>query len=271
MAENDDARMGAAADVLDGWNGHNGIQLAGSLAFFGALSAAPLIVVGAVAASLLLGQKAASGDLVAQLTPIVGAGAAKGLQSAALAAMTPGRGIAATVVAVVGTLFGAAGVVVQMRGSLDMILGRQDLGPIRGALGDWLSATTAVFAIGVAAVVALTAWAAVASATLLTGPLESLATGIATSAILFGLTGLGYRFLPSRRPAWPIALAGAGLAVAIAVAATLGMSVYVWTGLAASVYGAAASFFLLLMWLWFIGIGFILGAELVRVLVGRAT
>ena len=259
--------LGLAADIMGGWNGHNGIQMAGALAFFGALSAAPLIVVAAAAASVFFSRQGASGELVAQLTPIIGAGAAKGLESAAAVALSPERGLMATVVAVVGTLFGAAGVVVQMRTSLDMILGRDEIDPLRGALGDWLSAGTAVFAIGVAAVLTLVAWALVSSVTALGGgPLGALAEGTASTVVFFGLLVLGYRLLPSRRPAWERATVGAAVATLVAIVATVGMSIYLATGFASSVYGAAASFFVFLMWMWFIGIGFIVGAETIRAL-----
>ena len=258
---------GLVADILGGWTDHNGIQLAGALAFFGALSAAPLIVVAAAAASVFLGQQAANGTLVAQLTPVIGAGAAKGLESAALAAMVPDRGLFATLAAVVGTLFGAAGVVVQMRGSLDMVLGRESLDPIRSTLGDWKSAVTAVFAIGVAAVLTLASWSLATSVSVLEGgPLGTLAEGAVTSVVFFGLLVLGYRLLPSRRPSWALSALGAAVATVVAIAATAGMSIYLRTGFAVSVFGAAASFFLFLMWLWFIAIGFIIGAELIRVL-----
>ena len=267
----EDTQTGLAADLMAGWNRHNGIQMAGALAFFGALSAAPLIVVATMAAALILGQQAASGELVAQLTPVIGAGAAQGLQSAALVATAPDRGLLATLAAVVGTLFGAAGVVVQMRTSLDMVLGRdEDLGPIRGALGDWKSAGTAVFAIGVAAVIVLAVWSLATSVSALSGgALGTLAEGTATSLAFFGLLVLGYRLLPSRRPSWAFSAMGAGAATVVAIVVTAGMSVYLRLGFAASVFGAAASFFVFLMWLWLIAIGFIVAAEWIRVLVGR--
>ena len=265
-----DKPLGLTADIAAGWNKHNGIQMAGALAFFGALSAAPLIVVAATAAAVLLGEQAASGELVAQLTPVIGAGAAKGLESAAQAAMVPDRGMIATLTAIAGTLFGAAGVVVQMRTSLDMILGREDLGPLRGALGDWLSAGTAVFAIGVAAVIALAGWSLATSVEVLAGgPQGTVAEGAATSAVFFGLLVLGYRLLPSRRPPWRVGVLGSAVATVVAILATAGMSIYLRTGFASSIFGAAASFFVFLMWLWFIGIGFIIGAEWIRVVVQR--
>lgn len=261
---------GLIGDVAAGWNDHNGIQMAGALAFFGALSAAPLIVVAIVAAGVLLGREAASGQLVAQLTPVIGEGAARALESAALLALSPKQGFVAVIVAVVGTLFGAAGVVIQMRTSLDMVLGREDLGPVRGAIADWGSAITAVFTIGVAAVLTLTTWSVATSLAVISGGATgTLAVGATTSVVFFALLTLAYRLLPSRRPPWRSGAVGAGVATVVAVLATAAMSLYLRTGFAASVYGAAASFFVFLMWLWFVGIGFVVGAECVRVLSER--
>jgi membrane protein len=258
---------GLIGDVAAGWTDHNGIQMAGALAFFGALSAAPLIVVAVVAAGILLGREVASGQVVAQLTPVIGEGAAKALQSAAMIALSPKQGLIAAIVAIVGTLFGAAGVVIQMRTSLDMVLGREDLGAIRSAIADWGSAITAVFTIGVAAVLALTAWSVATSLAVVAGGAPgTLAVGVTTSVVFFALLTLGYRLLPSRRPPWRSGAVGAGIATVAAILATAAMSLYLRTGFAASVYGAAASFFVFLMWLWFVGIGFVVGAECVRVL-----
>jgi membrane protein len=87
--------------------------------------------------------------------------------------------------------------------------------------------------------------------------------------VFFGLLVLGYRLLPSRRPPWATSALGAVLATVVAVLATAGMSIYLRTGFASSIFGAAASFFVFLMWMWFIAIGFIVGAEWIRVMVAR--
>jgi membrane protein len=153
-----------------------------------------------------------------------------------------------------------------MRLSLDMVLGREDLGAIRGALGDWKSAGTAVFAIGIAAVLTLTAWSMATSLAVLGGgALGTLTEGTITSVVFFGLLVLGYRLLPSKRPPWRASAVGAGVATVVAIVTSAGMSIYLRTGFASSIYGAAASFFVFLMWLWLIAIGFIVGAEWIRV------
>lgn len=252
------------ANVADGWDSHNGIQMSGSVAFFIALSVAPLIIVVAILAAVLFGRQVTSALMVGHLAPIIGGQGTRSLQSAVRVTVdSTSNGLVAIVIAVVGTLFGAGGAVVQMRTSLNVILGKDHDTALRAAAGDWLVAILAVFVIAIAGVVVIGSWAVSGAAG---APLRTPAETIATIAVYFGLMVLAYRGLPSRRPAWHASFVGSAVAALVAVAASVGMGIYLGTGFAASSYGTAASFFLFLMWLWLMATGFIIGAETVRAL-----
>lgn len=272
MAEQESKGLGAlVANVADGWDRHNGIQMSGSVAFFFALSAAPLLIVAAAASAFLLGREVTGGQLVNHLGPIIGVQATHGLQNAVKATLASTKnGVLAIILAVVGTVFGAAGAVVQLRTSLNVVLGRSDAGALRAAAGDWFTAVVAVFVIAGAGVVLLVSWVATAAAVILPGgPLQGPAQGLLTIAVYYALIALAYGRLPSHRPPWRASLVGSGVASLFAAVASGGIMIFLGTGFAATVYGEAASFFLFLMWLWFVAIGFIFGAETVRVLVER--
>lgn len=254
--------------VFDGFDRHNGAQMSGSIAFFIALSAAPLVIVIAVVAVLLLGRQAAASQVTAHLSSIIGAQGTNGLRAAVqVTVVSAQKGGFAVIAAVVGTMFGAAGAVVQVRTSLNVILGRNQVSALRAAAGDWVSAIVAVFAIAIGGVVIVTSWVIGAGVQVLPGgPLRGPLEGLLSVAVYFGLATLAYRELPTHRPTLRPSLVGAAIATAVAALTSIGITIFLGTGFASSVYGTAASFFLFLMWLWLIGIGFIVGAELVRVL-----
>jgi membrane protein len=268
MAEDRRAGLGAfIAGVSGGWDQHNGIQMSGSIAFFIALSIAPLILVVAILSAALLGRQVTSSLMVGHLAPIIGAQGTRSLQSAVRVTVeSTNNGLLAIITAVVGTLFGAGGAVVQMRTSLNVILGKQEDTALRAAARDWLTAIGAVLVIAVAGVIVIGSWAASGA---MTGAPKTAAESLATIAVYFGLMTLAYNRLPSHRPPWRASLAGAGVATLVAAGASVGMGIYLGSGFAASAYGTAASFFLFLMWLWLSATGFIVGAETARMLGGR--
>jgi uncharacterized BrkB/YihY/UPF0761 family membrane protein len=259
------------ADVFDGWDRHNGAQMSGSVAFFMALSAAPLLIVVAAASVLILGRQVVSGQLVTHLSPVIGLQATRGLQGAVRATIESTKnGTFAIIAAVVGTVFGAAGAVIQLRTSLNVILGRDAVSALRAAANDWFTAVLAVFVIATAGVVMLTSWVATAAVEVLPGgPLQAPAQALITIALYYGLVTLAYLRLPARRLPRGASLIGSGIATLFAVVASVGIMVFLGTGFASTVYGTAASFFLFLMWLWLVATGFIIGAESARALAKR--
>jgi membrane protein len=264
MAEEQKAGLGAfVAGVSDGWDRHNGIQMSGSIAFFIALSIAPLILVVAILSAVLLGRQVTSTLMVGHLAPIIGAQGTRSLQSAVRVTVeSTSNGLLATITAVIGTLFGAGGAVVQMRTSLNVILGRDDDTALRAAARDWFTAIGAVLVIAIAGVIVIGSWAATG---VVGDPLKTPVEALATILVYFVLLALAYHGLPSHRPPWRASLIGSGVATLVAAGASVGMGIYLGSGFAASAYGTAASFFLFLMWLWLTATGFIIGAETVRV------
>jgi membrane protein len=265
VAEEQKTGLGAlVANVAGGWDRHNGIQMSGSVAFFIALSIAPLIIVVAILSAFLLGRQVTSTLMVGHLAPIIGTQGTRSLQSAVRVTVeSTSNGLLAIIIAVVGTVFGAGGAVVQMRTSLNVILGKDEDTALWAAARDWFTAIGAVLVIAVAGVIVIGSWAASGA---VAGAPKTAVESLATIAVYLGLVTLAYRRLPSHRPPWRASLAGSGLATIVATGASVGMGIYLGSGFAASAYGSAASFFLFLMWLWITATGFIVGAETVRVL-----
>src|SRR5690625_5047238 len=90
---------------------------AAELSFYALLSIAPLLFVVTAAAGMLFGQKAVQGQVAQQLQHIVGANAAKVIQSILANAGSAGSGIT-LIIGIVILLIGTTSVFVQLQRSL---------------------------------------------------------------------------------------------------------------------------------------------------------
>ncbi len=251
-----------AASAYRAWDADSGVLLAGGLAFFAALSMSPLLVVAVSIVQGVLGNAAAASQFYSHLAPVIGAPAAAALEQTVALKTSTGGSQLATSLALLGALLGAGGLFLQVRASLDIVFGDPRPTGLRGMLGEVVRASMGLFGLGLFAVLVSGVWSAVSTLTggdpgRLAGTLEV----VLTAALLLVLLGLGYRYLPKGRAPWRAAWAGSAVATVIASASTVGFMAYLALGLAANAYGAAASFFVFLLWLWFLGIGFVIGAE----------
>src|ERR1044072_6162997 len=92
------------------WSEDKAPQLGAALAFYSALSIAPLLVIALAMAGFFLGEDAARGQIVNELQSLVGPEGGKAIEDMIQSANRPGSGIIATVLSVATLLFGASGV-----------------------------------------------------------------------------------------------------------------------------------------------------------------
>ena len=110
-------------DALAGAWTHNISRMAGSIAFFGAFSLAPMIVIMTTLASLVFGKSATQGLIAERLTSTFGEQTAKFIQST-LAAIYGSRGLTvATVLAIFALVWAATRIIGSIRGALNDIWG----------------------------------------------------------------------------------------------------------------------------------------------------
>ena len=197
------------------------------------------------------------------------------------AASRPAEGIVATVIALVTLLIGATGVLVELRRSLDGVwcIPEPTQPEANWLVKGWVLVRTRLltfsmlFAIGFLMMVSLMlsaylsaadqwvsahtgGWVAIAQ---VLNPLLSFVVIMA----FFGSLMMG---LPSRRFSWRHVLPGAFVS---ALLFTLGKSLigfYLGRAAAASVYGAASSVVVVMLWVYFSSMIFLYGAELTWVL-----
>lgn len=240
-------------------------SLAASLAFFGALSLAPLLVVVTYLAGLIFGKSAVHGDLFAHLRFYTGSEAAGLLERAVAYARTHGGHYPLLFSGIVA-LWGSASLFQEMRLALHRIWGVPDKEGLRGFIGRKGHALTGVFVYGFLAVLLLWAYTFFSAFSVLAGTNaviveESLSLIVGTIAFMFS-----YRLFSGAKVPWRAAAAGGTFAAALFLASRFILTWYFARAASVSVYAAMGSLMALLLWLYISNVVFLLGAEMARAL-----
>src|ERR1700736_738840 len=103
------------------WVDDKAPRLGAALAFYTALSLAPLIVVVLAVAGLAFGEAAVQGELEWQARDMIGPHGAAAVQALVQAAHAPGHGALATIIGLIALFFGATSVVVELTDALNTI------------------------------------------------------------------------------------------------------------------------------------------------------
>jgi membrane protein len=257
------------------WCQSRTFEMGAALAFYAIFSVAPVIVLAFTVASLVLGKEAAQGRLNQGIESTVGHTVAVAIQATAKHTYQSHSGIWATVLSIVFFGFGATGLFSQLQTALNAIWevepkpGRRLRRILRDRLGSFL-AVLAASALLLAALLVTAALSAISrilpsSPTLESLPLWRNVTFLVTTAFLALAIALVYRILPDAKIAWRDVWVGAG---ASAVLFLLGNHLIGWYLAAAgvtSVYGAAGSTVIVLLWVYYSSQVVLFGAAFTRI------
>jgi len=262
---------------LAGWNKHNAPRLGASLAFYTLLSIAPLLLLLVSVVGLLLGGPKAQADIVAQVRSLVGPQGALAAKALLEGARNTTHGVIATAFGIVSLLFGASGVVIELRDALNSIWevstpDRSGFQKIMAFIRERLFSFALVLGIGFVLIVslgvsafltALGSW----SASILPAEeaLVHLLNTVISFLIITGLFSAIYKFLPDVALQWRDVVLGGAVTSALFEIGKLGIGLYLGKASYASTYGAAASIVILIIWVYYSGQIFFLGAEFTRV------
>jgi membrane protein len=106
---------------LGEWNKHKVPRLGASLAFYTLLSIAPLQLVLVSVVGLVLGHNTAQADIIARVQSLVGGQGAAAAQVLLEGSRNSTHGIVATAFGLILLLFGASGVLIELRDALNTI------------------------------------------------------------------------------------------------------------------------------------------------------
>jgi membrane protein len=260
------------------WNAHNAPRLGASLAYYALLSLAPLSILLVAIASLLFSRSAAESNLLQQLEGIVGHSGAQTLRTVIDASHHPGSGVIAGAVAAGTLFFGASGVFVELRNSLNQIwdVPEKPWG-WRGLVTQRLVSFVTILALGCLLLVSLLATTVlgllsrflgdlIPPGTIAGGEILNLLVSPVIIAVLFALI---FKFVPDVPIAWRDVLGGAVITSILFSLGRTGFSFYLRTAGIGSAYGAAGSLVALVVWVYYSAQIFFFGAILTRVYAER--
>lgn len=276
------ARLGAWVRMAGGiaWRAFRAYQedrvprLGAALAFYAALSLAPLLVVGVGIGSLVFSRATVQEQVIAEVTGLAGPEGAKVARTVldnAYNAYQPGTGLKATLLGVVLVLFGASGVLLNLKQALDHIwhvVPDPEAGPWTAVFNRLLSLAM-VLAVGFLLLVSLFVNAALRGldAVLrdwLAMPVAMLTTvTVLTTLVLVGLLiALSYRYLPDTHVRWRDVAPGAIVASALFTGGKSVIGAYIGNSAITSAYGAAGMLAVFLLWVYYSAQIFFYGAEI---------
>jgi membrane protein len=251
------------------WDADDASRLAASLAFYAAISIAPLLLVVIAVAGFVFGEDAARGAISDQLGGILGNDGAPTVESMVEGAAKPRSGLLATVVGLGILLFGATGVFGELQSSMNAIW---DVPPRPGAgVVDFLRrrfvSLSMVFGVAFLLMVSLVLSAALSALGSVVGwvpgaPLLWRLMGEGISfVIVTALFAMIFKVLPDTTIRFRDVWLGAVVTTALFMLGKFGVGMYLSHADVASSYGAAGSVVVMLLWVYYSAQIFFYGAE----------
>ena len=263
---------------FDNWSRHKAPRLGAALAFYTLLSLAPLLLVAVAIVGLVFGHTAAQQGIVAQVQTLVGTQGAKATEALLEGSRNATHGIVATVLGLLTLFFGASGVMVELRDALNTIWevptpARSGMGKkVTGFLKERLFSFAMVLSVGFLLVVSLavSTWIAALgalSSSVIPAAYEFLLhilNALVSFVVITGLFAAIYKVLPDVKLQWRDVLLGGAFTSLLFTLGKLALGLYLGKASIASTYGAFASIVVLVVWVYYSGQIFFLGAEFTR-------
>ncbi len=270
---------GLVRQSVGAWNDDNAPRLAAAVAFYTLLSLSPLVIVVVGIAGLFFGRAAAGGQLAWEIHNVVGWDEARTIQEIIRAAQRHHGGVLAAVLSVLTLLFGASSVVLELQSGLNTIWHAQTTsGRNSGlravvALGkERFFSFVLVLGAGFLLLISLLASAGIAALGRFVGPRLPIPEAwlhliafVVSCLVITVLFAAIYRLMPDVKLDWRDVVVGASVTSIIFTIGKQLIALYLGKAAFASTYGAAGSFIVLLVWVYYSAQLFFLGAEFTKV------
>jgi membrane protein len=266
-----------ATEVAREWKHDNATLLAAAVAFYGLFSIAPLLLLIVAISAQFLGAEAAREEAVRVVAQFMNERTAVAVEKLLVAAVD-GEDAGVTIVSGVLLLFGASGVFRHLRTALNLVLDvPDDESPGWQAMlrGRVVAVVMVILALPVLiASVVLTATLATIRKYVPTIPAADVALWrgveiVVTTLILALIVAAVLKFVPDVRLAWRNVAVGSIVAALLFAAGRYALGLYIARTNVTSLYGAAASLFVILVSIFFAVAVLLLAAELTEVLARR--
>ncbi|HBX37017.1 MAG TPA: YihY/virulence factor BrkB family protein [Pseudohongiella sp.] len=257
------------------WMECNAFSYAGSLAFYTLFSLAPTVIIAVSVASVVLGEAAAQGQIVAEFQSVMGNDAASLIEEAVANSRIEANGILPTVAGIAALMVGATTVFAQLQYSLNDIWGVKPK-PSRNSFFLFLRkrffSLMLVVSIGFILLVSLVLGVvlrAMLDFTVQLLPavemLISSTEAVLSFVVITLLFAAIFKVLPDVVLGWRQVLIGAVVTALLFSLGRFGIASYLAYQAPDSTYGAAGAIVLILMWVYYSSLILLFGAAFSRV------
>lgn len=256
------------------WSEDNAPRLGAALAYYTILSLAPLLVIVIAIVGAVFGRDAAQGKIMEQLSGLIGTEGGKAIETMIRNASKPVTGTIAGLLGLATLLFGASGVLAELRSALNTIweVETPQSSGVLGMIRQRFFSLTMVLAIGFLLLVSLIVSAVLAGLGKYVGDILPIPAFVLQGVnlifslvVITALFAMIYKFLPDIKLEWRDVLIGA---IVTAVLFTIGktlIGMYLGRASIGSTYGAAGSLVVVLVWIYYSAQIFFFGAEFTQV------
>ncbi|UAY53340.1 YihY/virulence factor BrkB family protein [Ferruginibacter albus] len=261
--------------VVSEFSNDNVFKYSASLSYYTIFSLAPMLIIIISVCSFFFGKEAMQGEIYGQIAGLVGKDAALQIQSTIKSTHLSNTTVLATIISVVSLILGATGVFGEIQDSLNKIWGLK----VKPKSGIWkvvinrLLSFSLVLSLGFILVVSLVLNAIILS---FGSRLDAYLSGLGTSlislidivvslvvnTILFAAI---FKILPDAKIRWKDVTVGALITSVLFIAGKFLIGYYLATSKLTSVYGAAGSIILILLWTYYSSAILYMGAEFTKV------
>ena len=262
-------------DAGTAWSQDKASLYAASIAYYMTFSIAPMLVLAISIASRVFSQAVIEGQLVSQIENVIGSEAAVLLQSLLQNASLGSSSF--TIISALILLWAASGVFTHLKRALDIIYGvtPRPMPPTKGvlhAIRTRFFSFAMVLFMGLLLLLSLALNTVVAAmGTFLVEYFPDLAavnstiTRFIAPSIMFFLFGIVFKTLPEARIAWRDVWLGSGVTTLLFLVGNFFICVYLSVSNIGSVYGAAGSLIIMLVWIYYSAQIVMYGAEFTKI------
>jgi len=264
--------------AVNGWTNDNVPRLGAALSFYTVFAISPLFVIIVFLASFWLNKGVVQGALLQEVSSLIGKQGTEAISSLIQTAAPQSQGVLASLIAIVTLLLTSTGLFIELQSDLNTVWGveqKSGLG-IWGFIWDRLLSFAMVLGIGFLLLVSLVLSAGLQAVLKYFGSLVPgqgiiwiLLNDLVSFAVITLLFAMIFKVLPDVRIAWKDVWVGAATTAFLFTAGKFLIGLYLGQSATVSAYGAAGSFALLLLWVYYSAQILFFGAELTQAYANR--
>ena len=256
---------------VNAWINDYAPSMGAAISYYTVFSIAPLMIIVIAVAGFVWGREAVQGEIVGQLSGMIGKQGAEGIQSLIESASQPTQGLVATAISIVVLIIGATTVFAELQSSLDRIWQVPQAPKVSGIwaiVRSRLLSLGFILGLGFLLLVSLVTSAGLAAlGTWINGlfpgwetllVLINIGLSLTIATVLFAMI---FKVMPQAKIGWRDVWTGAVVTAILFEAGKWLISLYIGKTSVTSSFAAAGSLVVLLVWVYYSAQIFLLGAE----------